>query len=111
MTISFINLLIIQNCGQSGIQTFLDLTDSPSIFILGDFLHSRLVLLANSSLSAAIYCTMYSLNLYEVYRGIFLYFFFQHCFICRSSDSTVLENAGIEPRTVATLALVVSLML
>jgi hypothetical protein len=29
----------------------------------------------------------------------------QHCFICRPSDSTVSENAGIEPWTVATMAL------
>ncbi len=38
-----------------------------------------------------------------------LYIFFmydiQHCFICRHSDSTVSEDAGIEPRTVATTAL------
>ncbi len=27
-----------------------------------------------------------------------------HCFICRPSDSTVLEDAGIEPRTDATSA-------
>ncbi len=26
---------------------------------------------------------------------------FQHCFICRPSDSTVLEDAGIEPMSVA----------
>jgi hypothetical protein len=31
----------------------------------------------------------------------------QHCFICRNSDSTVSEDAGIEPRTVATKALAV----
>jgi hypothetical protein len=32
----------------------------------------------------------------------------QHCFICRPGDSTVLEDAGIEPRTVeVTLALAV----
>jgi hypothetical protein len=31
----------------------------------------------------------------------------QHCFICRRSDSTVSEDAGIEPRTVATTALAV----
>jgi hypothetical protein len=31
----------------------------------------------------------------------------QHCFICRTSDSTVAEDAGIEPRTVATTALAV----
>jgi hypothetical protein len=33
----------------------------------------------------------------------------QHCFICRPSDSTLSEDAGIEPRTVAiaTMALAV----
>jgi hypothetical protein len=31
----------------------------------------------------------------------------QHCFICRPSDSTVSEDAGIDPRTVATSALAV----
>jgi hypothetical protein len=31
----------------------------------------------------------------------------QHCFICRPTDSTVSEDAGIEPRTVATTALTV----
>jgi hypothetical protein len=44
-------------------------------------------------------------------KGAFLGFFFLlyvlilSCFICRSSDSTVLEDAGIKPRTVATLTL------
>jgi hypothetical protein len=33
--------------------------------------------------------------------------FIQHCFICRPSDSTVSENARIEPRTVATSSLAV----
>jgi hypothetical protein len=32
-------------------------------------------------------------------------FYIQHCIICRPSDSTVLLDAGIKPRTVATLAL------
>ncbi len=32
----------------------------------------------------------------------------QHCFICRPSDSTVSEDARIEPRTVVTLALTVT---
>ncbi len=31
----------------------------------------------------------------------------QHCFVCRPSDSTVSEHAGIEPRIVATTALAV----
>ncbi len=35
----------------------------------------------------------------------FLFYFIYHCFICRPLDSTVSEDAGIEPRTVATLAL------
>ncbi len=34
------------------------------------------------------------------FGGIFL-FHILHCFICRPSDSTVLTDAGIEPRTVA----------
>ncbi len=43
------------------------------------------------------------------FLGFFLFLFFmyviQHCFICRPSDSTVSEDAGIDPRTVATMAL------
>jgi hypothetical protein len=35
---------------------------------------------------------------------VFMYFI-QHCFICRPSDSTLSEDAGIEPKTVATSAL------
>jgi hypothetical protein len=34
-------------------------------------------------------------------------YFIQHCVICCPSNSTVSEDAGIEPRTVATLALAV----
>ncbi len=34
-------------------------------------------------------------------------YFIQHSFICRPSDSTVSVHAGIEPKTVATLALTV----
>jgi hypothetical protein len=34
--------------------------------------------------------------------------FIQHCVMCRPSDSTVSEDAGIESRIVATLALVTS---
>jgi hypothetical protein len=29
----------------------------------------------------------------------------QHCFVCRPSESTLSEDAGIEPRTVVTLAM------
>jgi hypothetical protein len=41
----------------------------------------------------------------------FFLYFIQHCFICRPSDSTVSEEAGIETRTVATTALVLSIAL
>jgi hypothetical protein len=38
------------------------------------------------------------------FKSFFLLFMYiiQHCFICRRSDSTVSEDAGIEPTTVAT---------
>jgi hypothetical protein len=40
--------------------------------------------------------------------GFFLFMYdIQHCFICRPSDSTGSEDAGIKPRTVATAALAV----
>ncbi len=35
----------------------------------------------------------------------FFRYVYQHCFICRPSDSTVSKDTGNEPRTVATLAL------
>jgi hypothetical protein len=35
----------------------------------------------------------------------FLIYVIKHGFICRPSDFTVSEDAGIEPKTVATLAL------
>ncbi len=38
---------------------------------------------------------------------IFYMYSFQHWFICRPSDSTVSDDVGIEPRTVATSALAV----
>jgi hypothetical protein len=41
-------------------------------------------------------------------RGTFFFMYYgQHFFICRPSDSTVSEDAGIEPRTVVTTALAV----
>ncbi len=40
--------------------------------------------------------------------GFFLFMYdFRHCFICRPSDTTVSEDAGIEPRTVVTTVLAV----
>jgi len=39
-------------------------------------------------------------------KFIFMYFI-QHCIICRPSESTVMEDAGMEPRTVAIFALAV----
>jgi hypothetical protein len=48
------------------------------------------------------YIRVYATNLGG--KSNFMYFV-QHGFICRPSDFTVSEDAGIEPRTVATLAL------
>jgi hypothetical protein len=41
------------------------------------------------------------------FLGFFSMYCIQHCFICRLSDSTVSEDAGIESRIVATSALAV----
>jgi hypothetical protein len=45
------------------------------------------------------------LEIYFKKTGIFYFismYYIQHCFICRPTDFTVSEDAGIEPRTVAT---------
>ncbi len=38
----------------------------------------------------------------DVFFLVFDMYFIQHCFICSLSDSIISEDAGIEPRTVAT---------
>ncbi len=48
---------------------------------------------------------MFNIRIY--FSFIFRYFIQLFWFICRPSDSTVSEDAGIEPRTVATFALAV----
>jgi hypothetical protein len=40
-----------------------------------------------------------------VFKGVFYKYCIQYCFICCALDSTVSEDAGIEPRSVATMAL------
>jgi hypothetical protein len=51
--------------------------------------------------------TIFMLNIFfkYIFGGffIFLSYYTQHCFICRSSDSTVPTDAGIEPRTLLQL--------
>ncbi len=44
-------------------------------------------------------------NILSILKGGFLDFIFLFMYVIRSSDATVSEDAGIEPRTVATLAL------
>jgi hypothetical protein len=39
--------------------------------------------------------------------GFFCMYIISHCFICQPSDSTVLEDAGMKPRIVVTLAVAV----
>jgi hypothetical protein len=52
--------------------------------------------------------TKHTLARQKMYRGdFFMYVLYQQCFIYRPSDSMVSEDAGIEPRTVATSALAV----
>ncbi len=41
----------------------------------------------------------------KIQTKFFFMYVIQHCSICRPSDSPVTEDAGIEPRTVATVAL------
>ncbi len=50
---------------------------------------------------------IHMMDLKEGFFWDFSFFMYdiQHCFICRPSHSTVSEDAGIEPRTVATTAL------
>jgi hypothetical protein len=40
-----------------------------------------------------------------------MYYFIQHCIICNPSDSTVSEDAGIEPRLIIRLDLIHILIL
>jgi hypothetical protein len=50
----------------------------------------------------------FSIPFFPLYLGDlfgFPEYFSQHSFICRPSDSSVSEDAGIEPRTVVTLTL------
>ncbi len=51
-----------------------------------------------------LYINQNPLNKSEKKEDVFDFFmyFIQHCFICRPSISNVSEDAGIEPRTVAT---------
>jgi hypothetical protein len=49
--------------------------------------------------------TLYISGIYLQIIFLKLFSLFNTCFICRPSDSTVSEDAGIEPRTVATWAL------
>jgi hypothetical protein len=49
-----------------------------------------------------------SFSSFEISFGFFIFMYdIQHCFICCPSDSTVSEDTGMEPRTVATMALAV----
>ncbi len=43
----------------------------------------------------------------KIFIYSFLQYFIELCFICRPSDSTVSEDAGVEPRTVATKAMAI----
>jgi len=59
--------------------------------------HFSLLFIPSYSLLSFSILVLFSFFMYDI----------QHCFICRPSDSTVSEDARIEPRTVATTALAV----
>ncbi len=40
--------------------------------------------------------------IYPIFDVLFFIYVIQHCFICRPSDSTVSEDAGIEPDALTT---------
>jgi hypothetical protein len=48
-------------------------------------------------------CFMHKYFLKDHFLDFFIKYFSLHCFICHPSDSTVPEDAGIEPRTVVIL--------
>jgi hypothetical protein len=62
--------------------------------------------LSNHSIVCRIYFyfSFYAISVLIQTGRILLQYFAQHCFICRPSDSTMSEDAGIELRTVATSA-------
>ncbi len=64
-----------------------------------------------SVVSELVNCLPFFKWIHIFFMGDFFGYFFlydiQHYFICRPSDSTMSEDAGIEPRIVATMALAV----
>jgi hypothetical protein len=63
--------------------------------------------MCESVASYSVYLTIVYVILTGGFFGFFMYVLIQHCFIYRPSDSTVSEDAGTKPRTVATSALIV----
>ncbi len=63
--------------------------------------------------SISLSCALHAFHVFQTcliillfYRGIYFYMYFiQHCIICRPSDCTVSEDAGIEHRTAAATVL------
>ncbi len=81
------------------------------IYSQGECCKANPNLLSNNLARQCTFIPKEAATVYTINRGISWIFFsmvcIQHCFICRPSDSAVSEDAGIEPRTVATSALAV----
>jgi hypothetical protein len=65
----------------------------------------RYLITVGGSLFRRRYVLFFGGDFFVSFRFFSFWYFIQHCFICRPSDSTVSEDAGIDPRTVATSAL------
>jgi hypothetical protein len=79
----------------------------PNAFIGYRYIHeNRNFYTCKKGTPLLFYRTSHSRSIFLGHFGFFMYFI-QHCFICRPSGFAVSEDAGIESRTVATLALAV----
>ncbi len=92
--------------------------DDSLLYVLSSLEVRRMNLIRGSSLQSldnkagfckkAVFTTLHSCSVWRarktkiVTKEDFYFYFFSNLFICRPSDSTVSEDAGIEPRTVAT---------
>jgi hypothetical protein len=76
-------------------------------FVFAFFVHTQKITILFDRPSKKLHLTKENLlkkRYFLDFHDFFMYVI-QHSFICRTSDSTASEDAGIEPRTDATLAL------
>jgi hypothetical protein len=74
-------------------------------FSLKGLCHEMNIFFKTLCMVSTIFCYRFMGKNVQPCLALILMYYFQHCFICRPSDSTVSEDARIEPRTVTTLRL------